>query len=371
MNNAASSSNVGRNKWRVLIPDGDSPFALMVAQCLKRGDPSMQIHAAYVDPRALVRFSRYVNRTLPLPADGTIDHLCDQLKRTSYDLVLPVSGPGIAFVAANRSRLEPLVRIALAPEAGLLERVNDKWTFHLALQQAGVPVPHTVLVDSPSCISNVEQDVPLMLKPRHGSGGQGIVKFANAHEFGLRAHQFMGPGHPYIMQHFVEGYDIGRSILAQHGTMLASTVQIPVRNGFTPTGPLHFHKDPAVEAVVDRVAAALSWTGVAHVDVRFNARTSMPMVIEINARYWSSMMGSLVAGVNFPFEHVRTSMIGPAAAYPQPRDVHYVKISAWPSYYLKHRTPLAHSNLAFNLADPVAKVMKWIRPSSSMGRGGA
>lgn len=371
MSKAAKARNADRRRWRVLIPDGDSPFALLVAQSLKRGDPSMQIHAAYVDPHALVRFSRYVDRCLPMPAEGTVDYLYELLKHQQYDLVLPVSGPGIAFVARHYALLGDLARIAMIPQSSLLDLVNDKWTFFQALHQAGVPVPPTVLVDAPSCAEQLQLGVPLILKPRHGSGGQGIVKFANEAEFKPREQEFMGDGHPYIMQVFIEGYDIGRSVLACNGRVLASTVQQPTRRGFRPTGPLHFLRDKAVEEMADHVVAALNWTGVAHIDLRYDERTATPMVIEMNARYWSSMMGSLVAGVNFPLEQVRASLIGPQDSSPSARDVHYVKITDWPSYYLEHRTPLSHSNLSFNLNDPVAKLMKWLRPSSSMGRGGA
>lgn len=360
-----------RSNWRVLIPDGDSPFALLVAQSLKRGDPSIRIHATYVDPHALARFSRYVDRCFPLGYTDTSGRLCKHLERVPYDLVLPVSGPGIAFVAQHHALLGNLARIAMIPELGQLELVNDKWTFFQALHQAGVPVPPTVLVDAPSCAERLQQGVALILKPRQGSGGQGIVKLANAAEFKSRAQEFMGPDHPYIMQAFIEGYDIGRSVLAFNGRVLASTVQQPSRRGFRPTGPPHFLRDNAVEEMADHVVAALNWTGVAHVDLRYDELTATPMVIEMNARYWSSMMGSLVAGVNFPLEQVRASVLGPQDRSPSPQDVHYVKITDWPSYYLERRTPLSHSNLSFNLNDPVAKLMKWLRPSSSMGHGGA
>lgn len=360
-----------RSNWRVLIPDGDSPFALLVAQSLKRGDPSIRVHTMHVDPHALTRFSRYVDRCFPLSATNTVEDLCKHLQHQSYDLVLPVSGPGISFIAAHGANIGALARIALIPTSSQLEMANDKWAFFQAMHKAGVPVPPTVLVDSATCTEQMPQDTPFMLKPRSGSGGQGIVKFTDAAEFRLRAHDFMGPDNPYIMQPYIEGYDMGRSLLARGGRTLAGTIQKPTRRGFRPTGALHFMHDSAAETVADQVAAALDWNGVAHVDLRYDIRTSRPVVIEMNARYWSSMMGSLVAGVNFPLEQVRASIPGSNATSPHPKDAHYVKITAWPSYFLKYGTPLSQSNLAFNLADPLAKCMKWMRPSKSMGRGGA
>lgn len=360
-----------RSNARVLIPDGDSPFALMVAQCLKRGDPSMRVDASYVDPHALSRYSRYVGCCYPLSKHGAADGLCSLLARSEYDLVLPVSGPGTAFIATHRAQIEPLATVALIPALDALEQANDKWLFYLALQKAGVPVPPTVLVDSPLCAEALGKNVPLLLKPRRGSGGQGVAKFANAGEFALRAQEFIGPGNPYIMQLFVEGLDMGRSLLARDGQVLAGTFQRPHRRGFRPTGSLQFRRNQAAEEVADSVVSALRWNGVAHVDLRQETSTGRVVAIEMNARYWSSLMGSMVARVNFPLEHVRASMGGVPLSCQPAKDVSYMKITHWPAHFVRHGTPLSHSNLAFNLSDPLAKVMKWLRPSSSMGIGGA
>lgn len=367
-----TSRHADQGKWRILIPDGDSPFALLVAQCLKHGDPSIRVHAAYVDPRALTRFSRYVDRCFSLPATDTIEHLSNHLKASSYDLILPVSGPGMAFVTANLAQLSPLARIALLPESGRADLVSDKWTFYLALKQAGIPTPKTVLVDDPSCADRLGPGIALLLKPRHGSGGQGIIKFKDSCQFKSRAHEFIRPNQPYILQHYIEGHDVDRSLLAQDGRILCSTIQKPLfRHGFAPVGTLHFQNDHAVGDLVDRLIALTNWTGIAHIDLRYDHRTAQPMVIEMNPRYWSSLIGSLVAGVNFPLAHVRTSIDGQDKVGPQQRDVFYVNGMEWPSYFLKHGTPLSHSSLYFNLTDPVAKIMKWMRPSISMGSGGA
>jgi predicted ATP-grasp superfamily ATP-dependent carboligase len=50
----------------------------------------------------------------------------------------------------------------------------------------------------------------------------------------------------------------------------------------------------------ESLISELGWSGVANIDMRFDARHHMPLVLELNGRYWLSLLGSLNAGVNFP-----------------------------------------------------------------------
>jgi predicted ATP-grasp superfamily ATP-dependent carboligase len=52
--------------------------------------------------------------------------------------------------------------------------------------------------------------------------------------------------------------------------------------------------------VAKKLIHELGWSGVANIDMRFDARHKIPMVLELNGRYWRSLLGSLNAGVNFP-----------------------------------------------------------------------
>lgn len=365
---SAAPPNDERPVWRILIPDGDSPFALQVAQCLKRANPALRVDAAYVDRKALARFSRYVDRTIALDPKTPLEGIEAVLRNSRYDLLLPVSGPGIDFVAVHLARLAPLTTVAATPTHEQLATVNDKWAFFQTLQRAGIPTPFTVLVDSIRCVDVFDPQESVILKPRGGSGGLGIVKLSSAREFAGRAKEFLGDGHPYIMQRFLEGRDIDRSVLCMKGQVLASAVQQSVErhHGFAPSSALHFHSDAPVEALVDRMMAALDWNGIAHIDLRYEQGQATPVVIEVNPRYWATLLGSLVAGVNFPWAHVQSAMGRPMGASTL-RECHYVGFKEWPSYYFKQRTPLSETSLIFNLADPLAKLMKRWRPSTAMG----
>lgn len=356
--------------WRILIPDGDSPFALLVAQCLKRENPKLQVHATYVDRRALTRYSRYVDRTFPLdPAEPGKD-IARIIERGSYDVLLPVSGPGIELTSKHAENLAAHTNIAPLPKLDQLATVNDKWLFHLAMQEADIPTPMTTLADSPTCLEVFHPGEPLLLKPRIGSGGIGIRKFNRADDLRKVMRKLIRPDAPFIVQRFLDGRDIDRSVLCITGEVVASTVQQSARPspGFGPSSALHFHRNAKAEAVVDRLMAALGWNGIAHVDLRTPKGSGDPVVIEVNPRYWSTLLGSLVAGTNFPWAHVQAAKGVPVGSG-RNKDCHYVSFNEWPSFLSQHGTPLSQTGLFFGLADPLAILMKKFHPSSALGTG--
>jgi len=52
---------------------------------------------------------------------------------------------------------------------------------------------------------------------------------------------------------------------------------------------------------VRKVMRKFNWHGVANIDIRRDHRTKKIYILEINGRYWGSVIGSLTrAGLNFP-----------------------------------------------------------------------
>lgn len=354
---------------RVLIPDGDSPFAHRVAQCLGRGDRTIEVHAAFVDARALCRYSRFVRRSWPLDRNDPAGTLVSLLEARRYDLLLPVSGPGIELVSGNCGHLRGLVEVPALPDVEQLALVNDKWAFHQAMVRAGIAVPATVLLDRADRVHELPAGA-LLAKPRSGSGGHGIVRFDHADAFLAQADGFLGPDHPYILQQYLPGRDIDRSILCREGRVLASTVQEALAHPgrFKPGSVLRFRRDAGAEAIVDQVAQALGWNGIAHVDLRRDGTDGSTRLIELNPRYWSTLMASLAAGVNFPLLQLRNTLARATGGPVTPRGEHlFLGIREQLVHRMRRVNAQVHSSLAHILADPWVRLMEKVRPSSALG----
>ena len=300
-----------------------------------------------------------------------LNDLIATIKKSGIDVLLPVSGPGIAFVARHAAALREHVHISAVPLPAQLDLVNDKWLFAQQVMGAQIATPRTVLLDGEKRLDEFDPDLPIILKPRCGSGGNGINRFDRAADLRSQIARFMGENDPYLIQEFITGYDIDRSVLCIGGRVVASTVQedVSAKAHFAPSGSLHFHQDAKAERLVDAVVDALGWHGIAHLDLRYD-KDGRLHVIELNPRYWSTMPGSLAAGINFPLIAVREAL-GLEQPEPHMHECYYVSLKDWPKFRRRLGVSLSETSLYHGAIDPVSKLLKKYRPSSAFGENTA
>lgn len=107
---------------------------------------------------------------------------------------------------------------------------------------------------------------------------------------------------------------------------------------------------------------ALDWSGVANFDLLVDLERDEVLVLEMNPRYWRSLLGSLVAGVNFPALSCLLSE-GTSFMKPEYRHVRYVKPEESLRLLLKgclgYESPISslrETGLPFILKDPLPEL---------------
>ena len=297
-----------KNKLSILIPDGESSLALSVLYCLSQIS-NLRVNILSSEPWTRIRFSRhrtgYHSYGKQLLDDGKLEVICDYVKKTKVDIVLPVDQPMIKLLAVRGEAVTRLAAISPIPNQEMFETVADKWQFANFLAKNNIPSPVTIIYRDDA---GFEQDIlnlsyPVLIKPTHGSGGKGIKLFSTISELKLHLEKEQKDG-KLIVQSFINGYDIDCSVLCKDGKVLAYTIQkgfIPSKDAFGPPAGVEFLDHDQVYDVVQRLMKTLNWSGVAHIDLRYDEDDGQPKIIEINPRYWGSLIGSLIAGVNFPY----------------------------------------------------------------------
>jgi len=316
----------------------------------------MRIHVLSRSAIAPVRYSRYV-RTFLHHSCHTDDAFEAKVRHTAQatgsQVVLASSVPGTKFLIRRGDNV-PNVRLMELPNLQSFEAAKDKWEFYRAAQSCAANTPRTWLARDRGW--DRELSFPLLLKPRLGEGGAGILCVKNRPELlRFEGSPLVNSG-DYILQEFIHGRDIGCSVFCRKGRVLAWTLQEAVRPGkreFQPPLDVRFGVHDDVLAQASRIIEYLDWTGVANFDMRIRDSDGKTFLLEMNPRFWSSIYGSLLAGVDFV--GLNCSLVQPQSGRPQAgRESNYYQgcraIGAW---LKRHPT-----DFGSRLVDPVPDIVR-------------
>jgi len=366
----------------VLVVDGESDFALPVVWCLAQV-PGLRVHLLSQNRWAPASASRYVAsvKTWSATRDWTlVDQVLESVGDIEADVCVAVGSPAIRRIGRD-PRMSGLP-LAPIPPASSFDIADDKWRLACFVKQREFPHPATVLCSATQAFEDRIRvmQFPALIKPRHGGNGAGIRRFEHPSELSnyLEAHpQEIGRS---IVQTEIRGYDVDCSVLCERGKVLAYTIQTDFSNDsaqFRPSGGIEFIPHEGVIGIVRRLMAALEWSGVAHVDLRCDARTGDVAIIEINPRFWGSLLGSLHAGVNFPHLACLAALGSPSPATAVQR-IRYVAGGTALRLWLQGGTHGRRAGFAFTdtvfphaLKDPMPHVIEALaKTAGTAGRTG-
>lgn len=298
----------------VIIPDPcENPLAYYVIRCLKEASKELEInlivssdHLSYDNYwLSFYKHSSFIDNLFisenKIDSAEYLDEVVYTVKNRRIGIIYPASEEGFKFVSKSRDKLSNFCKVAVLPSHDALHIAFDKGKLGKFLQEQKIPTPKTVSVANFQHEANL--NYPILFKPVLGSGGKGIQKFNSPDEISL-PDKYESSKENYVVQEYITGYDIDCNVLCFEGKILAYTVQQPlgVESGFSPKiDKLKFVHDATVVEVVKKAMSSLIWSGIAHLDLRYCSKTGKLYIIEMNPRFWQSLMGSLSIGVNFPY----------------------------------------------------------------------
>jgi predicted ATP-grasp superfamily ATP-dependent carboligase len=314
-------SSKPRNRVSVLVLESDYRLTSAMLFCLSR-NKQLDIHLLSRVPASSYRFSRYTRSYHYFPKEKSdadfIAYIQQVAREIQAEVFVPIDVAGMRFTIAHRPQLGALMQLLPLPESESYEIATDKSRLAAFMQQHDIPAPDTIIDVRQGLAAQLDSfEFPVLLKPVDGIGGRGITLFQEAESL-LRAVASLPATDSYIIQNCLEGYDIDCNVLYKDGKLVAHSIQkglVPASSTYAPTEAIEFVRNEAVLAVVDRLMTALNWNGVAHLDLRYDARTDQIKVIEINTRFWLTVVGSAVtAKINFPVLACQSALGQPVAA---------------------------------------------------------
>jgi predicted ATP-grasp superfamily ATP-dependent carboligase len=247
-------------------------------------------------PRA--RMSRYCRRYVRVPR-GTLTSFAPpfvaelERYRTQHaiDVIIPTDLATILAVAKLGETTLPFFPVA---PVGVLNTLHDKWLFYQTLCRLGLPSPRTRLLEPGVAETELDLSCPVMVKPRASEGSEGVARFDSFEALAAIRSKPAQRDRSWLVQEFIPGRDIDMSVLADHGRVVAFTIQIDRGHGVR-----QFMVDERVRSVGEAIVAGTGFHGLAHFDMRIDDRNGALHVIECNPRVWGSLLASVWGGVNF------------------------------------------------------------------------
>lgn len=355
-------------KLRVLIPDAESGHALIVIRCLSRV-PNIEIHIMGKRQNVSSRYSRYIKSFAHIPnhSQNYIEFILEQVKKKGIDLILPIDEPAHRIFTQNVDLVQNYCKTSPLPQPDTFETVVNKWKLGQFCEKNNIAFPKSYIINGQQDVENLHGlDYPMIIKPESGHGGNNISIINSYDELNgfLNSNPDKSMGN-YILQDFIEGYDIDMSLLAKDGEILAYTIQkgfLKRSNEFAASAGIEFLYEEKLFRMVEKLIDRLNFSGIAHLDLRYDQRKRDFKLIEINARYWGSLTGSLMAGINFPELACKAGM-GQKIEIPEYRFIRYITYSSAIKSKLFHpfskaskKIKLKESDLKYILRDPLAEV---------------
>jgi len=305
---------------RVLVLDGFWNKSLAAVRSLGRGGAF--VAAGERTRLAPALFSRYCRRRFVYPSvvgrpEAFLAALERELQATGYDVVLPMELATQLLVTEHRRRVEPGARIPFA-DADRTLRVHDKGFLTAFARDHGIECPATFFPNGPKDAAALSGDLPypVLVKPRHSSGGRGIRRVERRADF-VRAYAMVHATFPapIVQECLPPGGDaLGVAVLMNFASEpRASFAYRRVREYPATGGPSTVREslgDPALRATTERLLSLLGWVGVAMAEFKVDTRDGRPKLLEVNPRFWGSLHHAILCGVDFPWLLCRMAVDG-------------------------------------------------------------
>jgi D-aspartate ligase len=358
-------------KLSVLIPDGESHLLIYVINSLSQ-IKGIKIYIMSNVKYISMRSSRYIHHFSYYPKSDReqdwIANINDEIRKYNIDIVMPIFENGIETAIKYRKDIEG-EKLCLLPTFDNFEKARNKWLLTRHLLNFEIPFPKSVLYSQDESLNLENFTFPIILKPTLVSGGgEGVCFFKNKEE--LQDHLLKNKvDYEQIIQEYVNGYDIGCSVLCSSGNILAYTIQKATMlnsNPFKPLLGVQFVYEEDLYNIIERLMKSLNWSGVAHIDLRYDIENKTFKIIEVNTRFWGSLDASLIAGVNFPFLYCLASL-NENFELPQYNHINYLNLKGIGKRIMKDRSTLFDLNfilkntpVGFALKDPLPTIFKYM-----------
>lgn len=220
------------------------------------------------------------------------------IKQTQADIVIPADENYVRWMAKYTDIIKEYSFVPPLPTPTQFDQLVPKDKLNEFLIDNNLPHANNYRLDDPKLHNWNIKTTPLFLKPSRGSSGTGIKKISSRKEL----HEITQELNPekYFLQKEIEGNIIDCSFLAIDGIIKAYTIQKNLaKEGYNFSTALEFIHHKKLYQITRKVVERSGFSGLANLDYFLDKKDGHPKLIDFNARFWVSILGSKAAGIDF------------------------------------------------------------------------
>ena len=294
---------------KVLVSNAKSRISYNIIKELSKN--GADVYSADFVATAMSFYSRYSKAHFLYPSPFSrqkefVSFLIDKIKELEIDVFIPVFEE-LFLVSRHLEEFSEHVKLAVPNYAQVLIAHNkDRW--EPAARNLDIAVPATLAAkDLADDLWLVDQlKFPALIKPKQGGGGWGIAQLDSPLELGriLRAgvHQDL-PLERFIVQQKIVGEVVCVAMVFSHGQLRGKCAYRQIREypafGGQATCRISVSHRGAEENL-QLLLEHLGWHGVCQADFIIEKGSGRPYLIDINPRFWGSLVQGIASGVDFP-----------------------------------------------------------------------
>lgn len=353
------------NQRNVLLIAYDEHLVLSFLYCV-RNIKGFKFYLLTHKPKSSARWSRYIKGVHYYKEYADLETVIPEcLRKWDIELLMPVGEKESLEVTRHRSTFEQLCKVMPLTDTKHFEIATNKLHLYRFLEEKKIQLMSATLeLDDKDFDKKLESfPFPALLKPALGAFGAGIIRLKSAAETREIIKRDALKPEAFYLQEYVSGTDINCIVVCEDGEVLYSSEQeSPPKepNNFNKNDDLIFGPHPEVVDFLRPMLKALNYQGIACIDLRRDLDTGNIYLLEINARFWGSMMASKVrANVNFPLIMLKRTL-GESIPDFERTEGEQISMSMFIRQTLRFQFPSPWALKYWTyLDDPLARILKY------------
>lgn len=230
---------------------------------------------------------------------------CKIIANGKYDLVVPMGDKTATFLSNNKERLKQYSKIAVN-DTHIFQYAIDKYLTMRVCMNNNIPVPYTANDgEIEEDIKNGKLKMPVVVKPKTAVGSIGFKIIKTVESLLEYLNRYNYEYGPLLVQEYIpQGNspqfraDLFRDRNGEYKAAIVGKVTrwYPLDGG----SGIHIetvHDDFIIEKC-EKLLDILNWNGYANIDIVWDSKRNIPVILEINGRVGASIMQDYVSGIN-------------------------------------------------------------------------